>query len=127
MKKKKCWATGGHFQGLLCYFCIAVRLFLIPGVKGGKKKSSVFLNYLELLGMWLLECLAQTYKNVMNIYQPRTKSTCLPCIISHHANENTNGISIALQEKWAVSTEQELEKKIKFLYKEYITLLFYYY
>lgn len=53
-EEKKCRATGGHFQGLLCYFCIAVRLFLIPGVKGGggkKKKSSVFLNDLELLGM----------------------------------------------------------------------------
>lgn len=71
--EKKCWATGGHFQGLLCYFCIAVRLFLIPGVREGKKKSSVFLKDLELLGMWLLKCLAQTYKNVMNIYQPRPK------------------------------------------------------
>lgn len=72
-EEKKCWATGGHFQGLLCYFWIAVRLFLIPGVKAGGKKSSVFLNDLELLAMWLLKCLAQTYKNVMDIYQPGPK------------------------------------------------------
>lgn len=72
-EEKKCWATGGHFQGLLCYFCFAVRLFLIPGVREGEKSLLFFLKDLELLGMWLLKCLAQTYKNVMNIYQPRPK------------------------------------------------------
>lgn len=41
-EEKKCLATAGHFQGLLCYFCIAVRLFLIPGVKEKKKVFCFF-------------------------------------------------------------------------------------
>lgn len=73
MKKKSVEQLVGISRACCAISVSLCGCFAFQELERGKKSLLFFLKDLELLGMGLLKCLAQTYKNVMNIYQPRPK------------------------------------------------------